>query len=137
MSSIARSIDRRAGMARLRRKLQGEQRYTVQLHSLFEALADERIGAATAELVRACVACIGAGKAERECFACTRPWSLDRVPTMILQVEFLRLDECILAGVCNDCAALPDPFAAVIRGLERGLGAADHRIIHLPAPGHA
>lgn len=140
MSSITRSLDRRAkrGMARLQRKLRGQEvRYTVELHGLFEALADERIGAATAELVRACIACVGAGKAERECFTCTRAWSLDRAPTMIVQVEFLGLGECILAGICTECAAHPDPFAAVLRGLERDLGAKDHRIVRLPEPGHA
>lgn len=124
-------------MRRLERKLRGEVRYTVELHPLFEALADERIGPATAELVRACVACIGAGKAERECFACTKPWRLDRVPAVIVQVEFLEIDECILAGVCAECAAQPAPLAGVLRGLERDLGAADHRIVRLPEPGHA
>lgn len=139
MSSIARSLDRHAkrGMRRLQSKLKGEVRYTVELHGLFEALANERIGAATAELVRACIACIGAGAAQRECFCCTRPWSLDRVPAMIVACEFLGLDETILAGVCAGCAALPDPFAAVLLGLERDLGASDHRIVRLPEPGHA
>ena len=140
MSSIARAINRRSAreFRKLARKLRsGPQVYSVEVRRLPDALVNERIGLATLELLTACYACIGAGSAERECFACMQGWSLDRTPVLTVEVEFLRIGEAILGFVCGDCAHGPDPRAAILAGVRRDLGVREQRIIAMPEAGHA
>lgn len=140
MSSFARSINRRASreFKKLERKLRsGPQVYSVAVRSLASALADERIGRTAFEHLTACYACIGAGSAARECFACMRGWSLDRTPELVVEVEFLRIGEGMIGFICRDCAAGPDPRAAILAGVSRDLGVRHQRIIAMPDAGHA
>lgn len=140
MSSLARAINRRSAreFKKLERKLRaGPQVYSVAVQRLPDALADERIGQSVLELLTACYACIGAGSAERECFACMRGWSLDRTPALVVEIEFLRISEAMIGCICEDCAAGPDPRATILAGVSRDLGVRHQRIIAMPEAGHA
>lgn len=139
MSRLARQLDRRAkhGIERVRRKVEGGQAYTIAALPLLDALVDARLGVGAAELLTAAYACVGTAGAERECLVCRRLWSLERAPVVLVELDFFRADEGLLALVCGDCARGPDLAAAILAGVTRDFGGDGHRIITLPKPGHA
>lgn len=140
MSRLASQIDRHAarGIEHVRRKIRGRRQLcSVLTLPLEDALADIRIGAAVAELVAASFACVGAGPAQRECAVCQGPWSLDRTPALLTEVEYVRVDEALFGLVCEECAKGPDPAGAILAAVARDLGLDPRRVVVMPEPGHA
>jgi hypothetical protein len=139
MSGLARKLDRlaRVRSRKLRRELRGDQTTVVSVMSPIEALLDQRIAKGTAELLAVSIGAALGEIRQRECFACCAPWVPDRLPELIMLVEFLGRDTGLIAGICGNCSREPGLRELLLDGLRRDLGATVRRVVPIQEAGHA
>jgi hypothetical protein len=139
VSGLARRLDRIARLRarKLRAQLRGDQTVLVSVMSPVEALLDQRFAQGTAELLAVSVGSALGEIRQRSCFGCCSAWAPDRLPELVLLVEFLGRDMGLIAGICGHCSREPGLRDLLLDGLRRDLGAAVRRVVPIQEAGHA
>lgn len=129
---------RRFARGRARPKRRG-QRAVAELMPLRKALEHERYALTVVAFMRAARSSAHDPAGKLECCACSKPWTLQRRPSAILVIEPLAAGPMppLVAGVCGDCARLPDARTRVVAAMHRDIRLDPRRTVILAEGGRA